>query len=108
MSDEIKKVADADLDEITGGYTASLRAAYGCIAGVYGNGQTRVNNLLALGLDPIVVQGLVNSILAGHVAVANDVINGKYGNGQARVVALTAAGYNAQEIQNLVNHMVLS
>ena len=108
MSDEIKKVADVDLDEVTGGYTASLIAAYGCIAGLYGNGQARVNNLLAMGLDPIVVQRLVNSILAGHVAVANDVIAGKYGNGQARIIALTAAGYNADEIQNLVNHMVLS
>ncbi len=108
MSDEIKKITDDELDAISGGMTASLRAAYACIAGTYGNGQTRINNLLALGLDPIVVQGLVNSILAGHVKVANDVINGKYGNGQARVVALTAAGYNAQEIQNLVNHMILS
>jgi hypothetical protein len=106
MSDEIKKVADADLDEITGGYTASLRAAYGCIAGVYGNGQTRVNNLLALGLDPIVVQGLVNSILAGHVAVANDVINGKYGNGQERITRLTKAGYPAAIVQDLVNNML--
>ena len=69
MSDEIKKVTDADLDEITGGYTASLRAAYGCIAGYYGNGQARINNLLAAGLDPVVVQGLVNSILAGSLSL---------------------------------------
>ena len=106
MSDEIKNVADVDLDEVTGGYTASLRAAYGCIAGLYGNGQARVNNLLAMGLDPVVVQGLVNSILAGHVSVANDVIAGKYGNGQARIIALSAAGYDPNEIQNLVNHML--
>ena len=108
MSDEIKKVADSDLDAVSGGMTASLRAAYACIAGTYGNGQTRINNLLALGLDPIVVQGLVNSILAGHVKVANDVIAGKYGNGQARINALAMAGYNPQEIQNLVNHMLLT
>ena len=69
MSDEIKKITDDELDAISGGMTASLRAAYACIAGTYGNGQTRINNLLALGLDPIVVQGLVNSILAGHVKV---------------------------------------
>ncbi|MBR0351684.1 MAG: hypothetical protein IJH53_00565 [Oscillospiraceae bacterium] len=61
-----------------------------------------------MGLDPVVVQGLVNSILAGHVSVANDVIAGKYGNGQARIIALSAAGYDPNEIQNLVNHMLLT
>ena len=42
MSDEIKKITDDELDAISGGMTASLRAAYACIAGTYGNGQTRI------------------------------------------------------------------
>jgi hypothetical protein len=39
--------------------------AYGVIAGVYGNGQTRIDNLSTAGFDPQAVQAEVNRILSG-------------------------------------------
>ena len=108
MSDEIKtSLTDESLENVAGGVTAELKAAYACIRGEYGNGSDRVANLRRAGLDPNVVQGLVNSLMAGHDKVARDVINGKYGNDSARIVNLRRAGYSDADInsiQNLVNH----
>ena len=107
MSDEKKVLSDSDLESVSGGVTKELTAAYACIRGEYGNGSDRVINLRRAGLDPNVVQGLVNSVMAGHDKVAYDVINGKYGNGSDRVANLRKAGYKDEEIagiQTLVNH----
>ena len=60
----IEKLTDEKLADIAGGMTAELKAAYACIRGDFGNGAARVASLRKAGLDPEVVQGLVNSILA--------------------------------------------
>ena len=107
MSEEKKILNDSDLESVSGGVTKELLAAYACIRGEYGNGSDRVANLRRAGLDPNTVQGLVNSLMAGHDKVARDVINGKYGNDSARIVNLRRAGYSDADInsiQNLVNH----
>ena len=107
MSDEKKILSDSDLASVSGGVTKELTAAYACIRGEYGNGSDRVINLRRAGLDPNVVQGLVNSVMAGYDKVAYDVINGKYGNGSDRVANLRKAGYtdaDINSIQTLVNH----
>ena len=108
MSEEkkIESLNDEALSSVAGGVTAELKAAYACIRGEYGNGQDRVLALRRAGYDPNVVQGLVNSLMAGYDKVAIDVMNGKYGNGQARINALQAAGYDAYAVQNLVNHIM--
>ena len=128
----MEKLNDEVLEEVAGGMTANLKAAYACINGNYGNGEARVNALRRAGFDPNVVQGLVNDLLkyekvakdvidgdlfvleqVVHQAllkyekVAKDVIDGKYGNGEARKAALTRAGYDYNKIQNLVNNMLL-
>ncbi len=107
MSEEKSILSDSDLTNVSGGVTKELTAAYACIRGEYGNGSDRVANLRRAGLDPNVVQGLVNSLMAGHDKVARDVINGKYGNDSARIVNLRRAGYSDADInaiQTLVNH----
>ena len=103
----IEKLKDEVLENVSGGMTANLRAAYACINGDYGNGEDRVAALRKAGFDPKVVQGLVNDLLK-YEKVAQDVIDGKYGNGEARRVALTRAGYDYDVIQNLVNNMLLT
>ena len=103
----IEKLNDERLEAVAGGMTAELKAAYACIRGDFGNGAARVAALRKAGFDPEVVQGLVNSILAGNEKVALDVIDGKYGNGEARVIALRKAGYDPEVIQKLVNGMLL-
>ena len=102
----IEKLNDEVLENVSGGMTANLRAAYACIRGDYGNGEARVAALRKAGFDPKVVQGLVNDLLK-YEKVAQDVIDGKYGNGDARRVALGRAGYDYDTIQNLVNNMLL-
>lgn len=107
MSDEKKVLSDSDLESVSGGVTKELTAAYACIRGEYGNGSDRVANLRKAGLDPNVVQGLVNSVMAGHDKVAHDVIMGKYGNNTDRIINLRKAGYSDADInaiQTLVNH----
>lgn len=106
MTDNIVKLTDDALENISGGMTANMKAAYACIRGDYGNGADRVAALRRAGFDPNVVQGLVNDILK-YEDVAKDVIDGKYGNGAARVEALRRAGYPYEVIQNLVNNMLL-
>lgn len=108
MSEEkkIESLSEESLESVSGGITPELKAAYACINGVYGNGQERVINLMRAGYDPNLVQGLVNSIMAGYDKVALDVINGAYGVGQARIINLTRAGYDANAVQTLVNHIM--
>ena len=106
MSEKIVKLSDDALENVSGGMTANLRAAYDCIDGRYGNGADRVAALRRAGYDPNVVQGLVNDLLK-YEKVAKDVIDGKYGNGDARRWALQKAGYPYETIQNLVNNMLL-
>jgi hypothetical protein len=105
MSDNIVKLADEALENVSGGMTRNLKAAYACINGDYGNGEARFAALRKAGFDPNVVQGLVNDLLK-YEKVAKDVIDGKYGNGQARVNALRAAGYDAALVQDLVNNLL--
>ena len=104
--EEIVELADETLGNVSGGMTANLKAAYACINGVYGNGTERRLNLMRAGYDPDLVQGMVNSIIAGYDKVAIDVINGAYGVGQARILNLTKAGYDANAVQTLVNHLL--
>ena len=108
MSEEkkIESLSDESLESVAGGVTAELKAAYACIRGEYGNGQERVLNLTRAGYDANLVQGMVNSILAGYDKVALEVINGKYGVGNARVAALKKAGYDPVAVQTLVNHIL--
>ncbi len=106
MSDNIVKLADEALENVSGGMTRNLKAAYACINGDYGNGEARFAALRKAGFDPNVVQGPVNDLLK-YEKVAKDVIDGKYGNGEARKIALQKAGYNYDTIQNLVNNMLL-
>ena len=80
MSDNIVKLADEALENVSGGMTRNLKAAYACINGDYGNGEARFAALRKAGFDPNVVQGLVNDLLK-YEKVAKDVIDGKYGNG---------------------------
>ena len=110
MSEEkkIENLSDETLESVSGGVTAELKAAYACIQGTYGNGQERVLNLMKAGYDPNLVQGMVNSIMAGYDKVALDVINGKYGNGTDRIKALRKAGYDPNAVQTLVNHIIWS
>ena len=108
MSEEkkIESLNDEALSSVAGGVTAELKAAYACIRGEYGNGQDRVLALRRAGYDPNVVQGLVNSLMAGYDKVAIDVMNGKYGNGIERQLNLQKAGYDANAVQTLVNHIM--
>ena len=108
MSEEkkIESLSDESLEKIAGGITPELKAAYACINGVYGNGTERRLNLMRAGYDPDLVQGMVNSIMAGYDKVAIDVLNGAYGVGQERILNLTRAGYDAAAVQTLVNHIL--
>ncbi len=104
--EKLEKLTDEVLENVSGGMTANLKAAYACINGDYGNGEARFAALRKAGFDPKVVQGLVNDLLK-YEKVAKDVIDGKYGNGDARKIALAKAGYDYDTIQNLVNNMLL-
>lgn len=85
------------------------------IAGVWGNGNTRKEQLIAAGYDYEAVQNRVNDLLrdkeeAAHDAlilqVAQKVIRGDYGNGSDRRKRLTAAGYDYDEVQDKVNELL--
>lgn len=80
------------------------------IAGAWGNGDDRRNQLVAAGYSYNAVQSIVNQKLglttatkASDDAVANQVIHGDWGNGQERKDRLAAAGYDYGTIQALVN-----
>lgn len=85
------------------------------IAGQWGNGDFRKNNLTAAGYDYNTVQAEVNRILSGGSAstptksveaVAKEVIAGKWGNGSDRKKKLEAAGYNYSAVQAKVNQLI--
>lgn len=87
------------------------------LAGKWGNGTARKQNLEKAGYNYSQVQAKVNEILSGKKnttvkkdlnAVAKKVYNGAYGNGAARTKKLKAEGYTDAEIkqiQSLVNAM---
>ena len=108
MSEEkvLEKLEDATLEEVSGGVTSNMRAAFAVMRGDYGNGAERMTRLEIAGYNPNVVQGLVNDYLK-YGSVAQDVIDGKYGNGAERVHRLRAAGYPVEIVQNLVNNLLL-
>ena len=105
MSEEKKLMDEQQLDNVSGGVTANLAAAYDVLAGKYSAGEERKKLLTAAGYNYSEVQALVNALWKGYGPVANDVINGKYGD-NARRANLLAAGYNPDEVQNLVNNMI--
>ena len=79
------------------------------IAGKWGNGTTRKENLRAAGYDPQQVQARVNEIVKGKKSVdeiAREVIAGKWGNGAQRKAKLIAAGYKPAEVQARVNALL--
>lgn len=78
------------------------------LEGLWGDGATRKEKLVAAGYDYSAVQTCVNAILKSREIdkIAREVINGKWGNGKARTQLLTAAGYDAQAIQERVNALM--
>ena len=104
---DAKKLADKELDKVSGGVTAAYFAAQDVIRGKYGVGEERRIALEAAGYNYYEVQRIVNGLMKGYDSVARDVINGKYGNDQARIRALTAAGYDPYLVQDIVNAMLL-
>lgn len=83
------------------------------IAGKWGNGSDRMNQLRAEGYDADAIQNLVNQKLgvkatSGGKSVeqlAREVWAGEWGIGQDRVNRLRAAGYDADAVQRTVNKM---
>lgn len=83
------------------------------IAGKWGNGTARKENLTNAGYDYSAVQARVNEIAKVTVAttpakktneiIASEVIAGLWGNGNERKQRLADAGYNYQTIQAIVN-----
>ena len=106
MSEMIEKLSDDKMEEVAGGMTRELQAAYAVLAGQYGDGDARMDRLAAAGYNAYRVQILVNNLVK-YEGVAKDVIAGKYGTNQARINNLRAAGYDAYAVQDLVNNMVL-
>ena len=99
-------MSDEAMDEVAGGMSRELAAAYDVMRGVYGNGEERKIRLAQAGFDYWTVQNLVNGLSKEYDKVARDVISGRYGNGQARINALTAAGFDAGMVQAIVNGML--
>ena len=110
MSEEekVERLQDDSLEEVAGGMTRNMAAAYDVMAGKYGVGDDRRYRLQAAGYDYWAVQRLVNGLCYNYDKVARDVIDGRYGVGEARMNALRAAGYDAQLVQDIVNGMLLS
>ena len=84
--------------------------AHEVIAGEWGNGEARKEELRKAGYNPDEVQARVNQILLQNSKsleeIANEVIAGKYGNGEERKEKLAAEGYNPTEVQNKVNEIL--
>lgn len=82
------------------------------IAGKYGNGDLRRQNLKKAGYDYNAVQAEVNRLLKGGSAkkdvttVAREVIAGKWGNGATRKQKLQNAGYDYNAVQRKVNELL--
>ena len=107
MSNMIEKLNDEVLNEVSGGMTREMKAAYAVMEGKYGNGEVRWAALSREGLDTDKVQRLVNGLCWGYEKVAKEVIDGKWGNGDARFAALRRAGYDPQLVQDIVNGILL-
>lgn len=86
--------------------------AYEVIAGKWGNGLDRKNNLTNAGYDYNSVQAKVNELLSSKTItktvdqLAQEVIKGKWGNGTERKTKLTTAGYDYNKIQTRVNQLL--
>lgn len=85
------------------------------IDGNWGNGQDRINRLIAAGYDYNAVQNKVNEILSGVASkstgksidtLAHEVINGDWGNGEDRKRRLKRAGYDYDAVQRRVNEIL--
>ena len=79
------------------------------IAGKWGNGVTRIDNLKNAGYNPDTIQNLVNTYMSGKkpdTEIAKEVIRGIWGNGSDRIRRLRNAGYNPETIQAIVNRMI--
>jgi len=59
----MEKLKDEVLENVSGGMTANLRAAYECINGKYGNGEARKAALERAGYNYNTIQNLVNNML---------------------------------------------
>lgn len=83
------------------------------LAGQWGNGDFRKNNLTAAGYNYDAVQAEVNRILSGASSkptksvdqVAKEVLAGQWGNGDDRRKKLEAAGYSYSAVQAKVNQL---
>lgn len=100
--------------KLTGSSTTSKKSidtiADEVIAGKWGNGNNRKNNLENAGYNYQEVQNKVNEKLGvstsnkkSNETIANEVIKGLWGNGQERKDKLTKAGYDYNAIQKIVN-----
>lgn len=83
------------------------------IAGKWGNGNDRKNNLENAGYNYQEVQNKVNEKLGvstsnkkSNETIANEVIKGLWGNGQERKDRLKQAGYDYNAIQKIVNQKI--
>lgn len=80
------------------------------IAGDWGNGEERYEQLTAAGYDYYAVQKRVNEILYPPLKpldeVAREVIRGEWGNGEERYRRLTEAGYDYYQVQRKVNEIL--
>ena len=83
------------------------------IAGKWGNGQERYDNLTNAGYDYNAIQTIVNQKLSGKTSskksvdeVAQAVIRGEYGNGRDRREALEKEGYDYNQVQDRVNEIL--
>ena len=94
------------------------------LAGKWGNGSARKDNLTKAGYDYSAVQTKVNELCGkkttttttatpaktstkkSNEQIAKEVIAGKWGNGATRKAKLKAAGYNPTVIQTLVNKLL--
>ena len=59
----MEKLNDEVLENVSGGMTANLKAAYACINGDYGNGEARKIALQKAGYNYDTIQNLVNNML---------------------------------------------
>lgn len=82
------------------------------LAGKWGNGDERKNNLTAAGYDYTAVQKEVNRLVSGAsdpkkstTEIAKEVLAGKWGNGDDRKKKLQAAGYDYAAVQAEVNRL---
>lgn len=87
------------------------------ISGLWGNGDTRKNRLLAAGYDYSAVQSRVNEIYEANskkeikktvAELAQEVLAGLWGNGDDRKWKLTAAGYSYADVQREVDALAAS